>query len=210
MKYPVEILPKPGYRIIDCDLNEHYLIRFTDTNDINEIWDNETNTVNPKHICSPREQINDLSTSLLGVYKVAHIFLQFTPSGEEKYVIYCAPDEDVETPIYGGDFVTNDNRHYWSAPMSKLLNREFKYERDNLPLTAICMVKHTPMKWNFWHFSLRWKLHTGEFLEDIDNEKTRKKIAKKIGQAVRVTIAQFAIIQEPEHSLLPKGCYCKN
>lgn len=208
MHYPEEILPHSNYKFIDCDLNDHYLIRFTNTKDINAIWDNETNTVNPKQICSPPEHIDDLSTSLLGVYKISHIFLDFTVAGKQKYMTYCPPDDVVETPVYDTDFFTNDNRHYWCVLINQLHNREFKYEKDNLPLTATCIVKHTPMRWNFWHFSLRWKLET-ELFEGLP-DKTRRKIAKKIGQAVRVTIAQFAIVHEPEHPVLPQNCYCKN
>lgn len=199
MDYPQEILPNPDYKLIDCDLNDHFLIRFTNTNNINEIWDSETNTVSYQQICSPGERIDDLSMSLLDVYKVAHIFLDFTPAGREKYMFYCSPDDAVGTPVYATDFFTNNNRHYWCVPINQLHNREFKYEQDNLPLTATCIVTHKPMRWNFWHFSLRWKLDL-ELLEDMP-DKTRKKIAKKIGQAVRVTIAHFAIIHEPEHPI---------
>ncbi len=114
------------------------------------------------------------------------------------------PDEEVETPVHEVDFIINNNRHYWCAPINRLHKREFKYERDNLPLTATCFVKHTPMKWNFWHFSLHWELQTGELLENM-TEKEKKKIARNLGQAVRVTIAHFAVIQEPEHPILPQN-----
>ena len=210
MEYPQEILPNQNYKLIDCDLSDHYILRFTDTSNIDEIWDSETNTVNPKKICSPPEHIDDLSTSLLGIYQTAHIFLEFTDEGKDKYMAYCKPDEVVEVPEYQNHYLLNNNRHYWCAPLIQLYNRQFKYERDNLPLTATCIVIHTPMRWNFWHFSLRWELHTNEKLEDIENDKTRKKIAKKIGQFVRVAIAHFAIIYQPEHDILPPNCYCKN
>lgn len=68
MIYPEEILPTQNYKLIDCTLEGHFLIRFTNTKVISEIWDRETNTVNYKEICSPGERIDDLSLSLLGVY----------------------------------------------------------------------------------------------------------------------------------------------
>jgi hypothetical protein len=207
MKYPLEILPNPNYKVIDNDLEGHYLIRYTNTNDKGEIWNEEINAVNFRQICSPEDHIEDLSTSLLGIYQPHHVFIEFTKDGKAHYMYYCAPDEQVEPPTFEKDYISNPNRHFWCVPIAKLNNRTFTYNRENNEFNATCLVKHTPMKWNYWHFSLRWKTDAG-FLENLE-ERERKKVAKKIGQSARVSIAHFAIITKPQHPHLSSEYYCK-
>jgi hypothetical protein len=84
----------------------------------------------------------------------------------------------------------------------------FSYTQNNDPFTAVCFVAHTPMKWNYWHFSLQWNTDLGP-LENF-GEKKRKNVAKRIGQSVRVLISHFAMIEIPVHPPLQKNCYCKN
>src|SRR5690606_34460022 len=113
MDYPKEILPNPNYKIIDCDLSNHFVIRFTNTSDKEKLWDSEANAVIIQHICSPDERIDDLSMSLLGIYTPAHIFIELTEEGKAKFNAECAPDADVPVPVFTKEFIRNNNRHYW-------------------------------------------------------------------------------------------------
>jgi hypothetical protein len=189
MNYPVEILPNPAFKIIDCELSDHFLIRFFNCNDVNDITNPETGQIKIQHICSPAEKIDDLSLSLLGIYRPEHITLNFTVAGKEKYMHYCKPDEAVDVPVFDTEFNHSSGRFFWCANIKKLNNRTFDYTRGHDPFIATCLVKHTPMKWNYWHFSLRWSTDLG-LLDNLD-ERQRKNIAKRIGQAVRVTISHF-------------------
>lgn len=208
MDYPQEILPNPDYKFIDCDLSAHLVIRFTNTSDKNQIWDFETNRIVFQHICSPEDRIDDLSMSLLGNYTTDHIFLEFTNEGKSKFMEYCEPDIEPDTPIFETDFNTDSNRHFWWIPISKIHNIQFDYTRSNEPYLATCKVQHTPMRWNYWHFSLRWSTDLGE-LENLE-EKQRKKVAKRIGHAARVSIAHFASIENPTPAFLDSKCFRKN
>ena len=208
MDYPQEILPCSNYKSIDCNLSEHFLIRLTNTDKIEEIVDQETGNVQLQQICSPEERIDDLSCSLLGIYNIPHIRLGFTAEGKAKYMHYCPPDEDIETPTYQADFTNDANRHYWCIPIHKIDGVPFDYTRGNDPFTAVCIVKHTPMRWNYWHFSLRWQTDLGA-LEDLD-EKTRKKVARRIGHSARVALSHLAKVECPDHENLSTNCYCKN
>ncbi len=208
MDYPQEILPHPNYKFIDCDLSDHYLIRVIDTSNQELFWDQETKSVILKYLFSGTDKIDDLSMSLLDVYKTQHVFIELTDTGKEKFKDYCEPDEVVHTPQFPDDFISNPDKYYWCAPVNRLHKVQFDYTRSNAPFTATCFVKHTPTKWNFWHFSLLWDTDLGP-LDQLE-EKTRKKVATRIGHSARVIITQFAIIHEPEHSALPQNCYCKN
>lgn len=208
MDYPKEILPNPSYKIINCDLSNHYVIRFTNTKDKEQLWDSETNSIIIQHICSPEEKIDDLSMSLLGIYTPAHIFIDFTVEGKAKFNTECAPDVEPQVPVFEKEFIKNVDRHYWWIPVSKVHNIQFNYTRSNEPYSAKCTVRHTPMLWNYWHFSLRWSTDLGD-LENIQG-KQRKNVAKRIGHSARVTIAHFASIEIPLFEPLPDNCFTKN
>jgi hypothetical protein len=208
MNYPQEILPNTNFKFIDCSLSDYYLIRTINTNNQELFWDKETNSLVIKYVCSPEERIDDLSMSLLGIYNIGHIYIDLTKEGKIKYGEYCEPDEIVDSPEFEIDFINNTDKHFWCAPINKLDNTPFDYTRGKDPFKATCIVKHTPTKWNFWHFSLRWITDLGP-LEDLE-EKLRSKVARRIGHAARVTISHFAIIHVPEHPIIPANFYCKN
>ncbi len=208
MDYPLEILPNPTYKIIDCDLRNYYLLRFTNTSDLEEIWDKETNTIKLEHIYSPSIRVSDLSMNLLGIFKTSYIFLAFTDEGAAKYMNECLPDEQIEPPIFQTDYFQNTNRHYWCIQIHHLANERFEYKIGNDTFVVTCLIVHTPMQWNFWHISLRWRLDAG-LLEDL-GENQKKKIAKRMEHTVKSRIVQFARIEEPAHEILPQECYCKN
>jgi hypothetical protein len=208
MEYPKEILPNTEYKTIDCNIADKFLLRLTTTNKIEEIIDQETGKISIQQICSPTERIDDLSLSLYGVYNTTHISLEFTQEGKQKYMHYCAPDEPVDLPVFEEDFHNDAQRLCWCAEIRKLDNIPFPFTMGEDPFTATCQVVHTPMRWNYWHFSLRWRTDAGD-LEDMD-DKQRKKVFRRIGHSVRTIISHFASLELPALSELPKECYCKN
>ena len=168
-----------------------------------------TQDINIHYICTPKERIDDLSMSLFGIYNAQHINLKLTANGNLVYNHYCEPDEDVPTPVPDRDFTNDGARGFWCAPVSKLAEIPFAYTRGNDQLTVICKVVHTPVKWNFWHHSLRWVTDAGP-LEEIEDKNKRENVARRIGHSARAAISHFAKYKVPESPLLPRTCYCKN
>ena len=207
MDYPEEILPNPNYKRIDCDLSNYFVVRFFNTNHISEILDPETNKVVIQHICSGSEKIEDLSMSLLGIYKPEHIFLDFTSQGKSKFMSYCEPDVNPTVPIFEDDYLLNKDRHFWWIPINSIHKRKVEYTSKEEPYVATCFVCHTPMLWNYWHFSLRWSTE----LKPLDkmDVKLKNKVAKRIGHSARVLISHFASIEDPDLTPLPSACYFK-
>ena len=62
---------------------------------------------------------------------------------------------------------------------------------------AICHVKHTPMMWNYWHFSVRWKLGDNEYWNELSPEE-RKNWIKRLAHESRAHIQKYAFIGLPE------------
>lgn len=206
MPYPNQILPANGNKIIDCNINDYYLIRHTDVADPHEIIDPVTGLIKPSYICSPVERMDDLSSSLLGIFEASFITLEFTEIGKPKYMFYCDPDEVFEVPQEHVDFTKNENRNSWTLQIGLVNNVEFPYTIGDDTYTATCRVVHSPMAWNFWHFSLRWDTDNLGPLETLD-EKRRKKVARRIGIATRALLCNFARLQIPPHTNLPTSCY---
>src|SRR5690242_1833624 len=136
MNYPQEILPNPNYKFIDCNLSQHFLIRFMNTSNVDDILDPVSKNIKVEHICSPKERIEDLSMSLLGIYNEQHITLDFTQEGKAKFMHYCEPDASVEMPLFGTDFSINNNRHFWCILIEKIDNKNFDYTRGTTPFIA--------------------------------------------------------------------------
>ena len=210
MNYPSEILPNSTYKLITCDLSNHYLIRFTNSNKREDIFNEELNQVKQTEICSPSEGMNDLSTSLLGVFETSFIQIDLTDLGKEKYNDYCEPDIEVELPIFNTDFTVKESRGFWVVLIGDINETTADYTKGDIDtkFKATCIIQHTPMKWNYWHFSIRWKTEEQGFWHQLgDNQK--KKLAKRLGHEARANIAKFAKIEEPNYSQLALEHFCK-
>lgn len=205
--FPVKILPNPFYKIIECNLSDYCLIRYTDGACG---FDHQTGFVAEKSICSPKENISDLSTCLLGVFRLEFLKISLTRNGIDNYSAYCAPDEKVSTPVYEADYTIEDNRGYWSVLIKDINNTIVNYTKSNFPFTATCVVRHTPAKWNYWHFSINWEIEDG-FWHNLD-DKQRKTLDKRLAHEARTHIKFHAKCQDiPENAkeMSDKACYKK-
>lgn len=210
MKFPHELLPNKNNKFISCDLSKHFLIRYTETSVVSEIWDEDLQQINQAFVCSPRSHITDLSTSLLGIFKQNHITIELTSSGKGAYSKYCAPDLFIDPPVYKQHFLINDARGFWVIMIEKIDGQIAEYinPETHVRISVVCKVIHTPMMWNFWHFSIRWQLDTGEMLHELE-DKQRKKLERKLAGESRALIAKYAVIKMPNYSILDSECYLK-
>lgn len=210
MNYPSKILPNSNYKPITCDLSNYYLIRFTQSKKREDIFDEELGQVKQIQICDPSGQMNDLSTSLLGVFETSFIQINLTDTGKVKYNDYCEPDIEVELPVLNQDFTINDNRGFWVVLVSDINETTADYTKGDIDtkFKATCIIQHTPMKWNYWHFSIRWKTKDQGFWHTL-NENQKRKLTKRLAHEARANIAKFAKIEEPNYSQLNHSDYCK-
>ena len=213
MIYPIEILPNINRKLISCDVNECFLLRSTPTSVVADLIDEETGDVKQTTICFPTENITDLSTSLLGVFNLAHIKITLTKEKSKELGDYCAPDFDAKPPVFGRDYYIDENKGFWTILIQKIINEPVTYFFGDKPeeiYTAICCIVHTPTFWNYWHFSIKWSLNEYScYLNDIQDEKLKIKISKRLSGNARAMIAKFAKITEPDFHELPFMCYNK-
>jgi hypothetical protein len=202
MIYPELILPNPACKIIDGDLSEYFLIRYVDN-----VSGTLPEPILEEHICTPRDKIEDLSTSLLGIFVTEYIHLTFTKESFPIFMQYCAPDYSASIPVFEKDFYSKKDRTCWYIQIGQIHGKDFPYKSGENDLVAVCNVIHTPMIWNYWHFSVRWSVD-GIFLNDMDT-KQKEKIARKIGFAARVLFSKFAVTREPEFTVMENYRYYK-
>lgn len=210
MEYPIVLLPNPERKLISCDVSEHHLVRYTkDKNVIDEA----IGLVSDKAIGQPSEtHLPDMSASLLGIYKIDHIALALTAVGLELYSNYCEPDINVDPiPVYEKDFVLDENRGFWFVQVLKVHEVKATYQIKEETFEAVCHVHHTPMLWNFWHFSVRWfVLNVNKFWHEMSKEEKKESGWNKIlAHETRSIIRTFATIELPEPIEIQPECYTK-
>lgn len=193
MVYPDRLLPRPNYRLIsDVEaLNSFFLQRSTIDLDI---IDPVTNTIKPTYVSSPTEHLHDLSTNLIGVFIPEDRFWRIIGENKEYFTREPWPvGEAAKAPSYPNDFerVTNLGAIYF--PVNKLNGLSIPYNKGAKDgFTAICRILHTPVRSNFWHFSLRWFNEEGDVLYQKGSWK------KRMLTSTRAALIEFGAISEPE------------
>ena len=188
MLYPTEILPSHDHKCLETDV-ERFLIRYTSSNNPDYIWDDSTDTINIKCVCSPVENIYDLSTSLYGIFTEQHCYIGLSGEGNKIYNHYCECNyENSDIPIHIQHFDLVSNRGYFYVKIGDINMKRAEYtnEKEQKTFIAECCVVHSPMMWNYWHFSIRWNITIPNDLPFTDNMK------KKLGSEARALIAHFS------------------
>lgn len=211
MLYPVEILPHPKRKLISCDVSDLWLAHFTTNADISKYGPlvDANGLINSNHIANPSARMDDLSMNLLGVFTEIHSKIEILKPAQEYYNVYCKPDDLVKKPLSPQDFKQNDDRVNWFVQIQKFNKYvcDFKMGEKQTDFKAICEITHTPMRWNFWHFSIRWYIEGKGYLHEME-EKDRKKYASKIGKDTKGVLAKVAKSECVAPRVLHLSDYC--
>ena len=212
MKYPVHILPQKYYKKISNSLYDNFLIRHFILNEENSEICDCNGQIENKFLFHPTEKFGDLSTSVLGVFTIDDIKVNLTSEGKDKYGSYCEGDFNCDVPQYPKDFVFDDNnglRKFWTIKIGNIHNQTCSFEKVNAvtPSSFTCHVIHTPAKWNFWHFSIRWFLNDDRvyYFEKFNEITAGNK--KRIATSVRALLKENIEIGINQKSNVPEGYY---
>jgi len=193
VSFPTILLPQPNYKYIDCSLGEFFLVRYFDLAEHTPIHD-ENDDITSDYICSPRGNIQDLSTSLLSHFIYDDTKIKLTAEGNAMFGEYCLPSYKGERLYSPEHFDIKEDRKFWVIPAGLFDGIKVTITLGTTDVEAVSYIQHTPMKWNFWHFSLRWIVETrGDLLiwTDVDDREA-KKIRDKIGSKARSKLAALA------------------
>jgi hypothetical protein len=206
-EYPVEILPSANKKHIECDTSNYYFLRNIDLVKDIPIW-NELGQLNANYFCNPSHNIRDFSVSLAGHFKVDHTKIRLTHKGKTDFG-ECDPNFQGSPPVKTIDYNLNDSALYWSIMVSLMNNVVAKIKRGDDDVSAVSYIKHTPMKWNFWHFSIRWLVDGIDLVENPNglNPSQLDAIFKKIGGKIRAQLATHIQPDHPIFLILPDNCF---
>ena len=196
MEYPLELLPKSKYCVITSGFNNCQLIRFTSTNNRDLLIDPRTNQLKAEHVCTIESmQLVDLSSNLLGIFTVEHIQLAWIPDSGALFQQHWSEGvEFTDKPQLDVHFNLRPERGFFILPVSSLLsNPPIEFENsDNQTMIAECLVKHTPILGNFWHFSIQWNIIPIGNWNSLTTEDLKKKFKRNLGTKARSLICQYA------------------
>ena len=156
MNYPEELLPFKYYKKITSNLTGHYICRTTPNKNLihpnTGLLRDEVLFGNSSHECF------DYSTNLIGYFQTEHKYI--TLIGEEKRYFreYWNFKENVKTPIFNKDFNYDKKRGLIYFLIDKI-HKSIKIpyiKGTEQEAIATAIIKHTPTRSNFWHFSIRW------------------------------------------------------
>jgi hypothetical protein len=204
--YPLILLPKENYKYIECDISDYYLIRHIDIEvDIPVL--NEIGDIDNYYICKYPNNIQDLSTSLLGHYSEDHTKIKLTNKGQSEYG-ECEPNYLGTPLIKPDDYTLDDERLYWIIKCSFVNSLVVPIVHNEISIDTVSFIKHTPMKWNFWHHSIRWKIEDVA-ISDLTEYSNRQKqtLHQKIGAFARAIIAQNADLVINIYPTIDDNCF---
>ena len=189
MDYPDQLLPKPSYRIIQFrdDLTSIYLVRHTDTHDIQD----EYGRLKSECVVFRTDHLKNYSISLLGEFCPEDITFDCF-KGKNWHELWQETSL-VSTPIELEDFAVKNERGFFYLKFTTFHEQQV----NNAEFT--CCVLHQPTNCNFWHCCLRWFVGR----EDVIDWKEKKRRA--ILATARSFIIENAIFKTPPyHSIDPK------
>ena len=206
MQYPLRLLPQPDYKLIELApwLKDYYLVRHTPDRDLD---DPETGLLKIDYIVPEhgKSQMKDFSTNLLGAFTTDDCFWKIEGENKAYYLFELwSPGEVVTEPVWQKDFQRDESRGMFFLRIGDILDQEVPYNiggKDNF--TAICKVKHTPNRANFWHFSIRWFNLDG----DIYPDQRGNWIDRMLKTAIRTVIREHAKFDAPEANPVLESYY---
>lgn len=190
LQYPKHILPSFNKKLITTDISECVLIRHFHEIPQVPILEGPSKIINQVYLLHPRSNVSDLSTNLLGVFGYDEGKIKILGDDFHYYNSSCAPDFEPNIPKFQKDFILDNQRLFWHVLVDDIQRLQIEYpsvNKNSKSFTAVCKVFHTPMKWNFWHFSIRWliseKDSTPFYLDNLENNKQKKYINKIVSEA---------------------------
>ncbi|MDR2814713.1 MAG: hypothetical protein LBB79_08700 [Prevotellaceae bacterium] len=203
MNYPSRLLPQSDYKKITWanDLRSLFLLRHAPTQNLLD----ETKKLKEEYIARQADHLRDLSTHLLGEFLVEDNKIEVVEKGKDFFSEW-SEGESASKPVYSVDFVINEERgcFYWS--IEEIISLEFSHT-DHIGNSSYQLnfkVLHTPVKCNFWHFSIR--VFSGSKSE-VSTLAVRNSLKKILWRKAKEQLRECAITKPPHFGKLDPKRY---
>ena len=117
-----------------------------------------TQKINPDEIILQSDHLRDLSTNLLGEFLIEDNKIEITDKEKRNFYYECWNEGDnIRIPKYGDDFCINEDRGCCFWKIGTIVSLQFSHINniENKVYNLVFNVTHTPVKCNFWHFSIK-------------------------------------------------------
>ncbi len=206
-------MPSGDKKTIDCNISECIIFRNFIEEEGKPIIDYNTNSINQAYLVSPSARLVDFSTNLYGIFTLDDGLIEIIGERLEYYHQYCEPTETVIVPLFNQDFQRIENRKFWYIKVGVLEELEVVYPgaKNSTQFVAECKICHTPMRWNFWHFSIRWLIRPDEekdfWLNEIPSNQQKKYIKKIVTELRSVLTFNAKLELHNEFETIPDSEY---
>jgi hypothetical protein len=199
MIYPEHLLPQFNYKLISetDELCLCTLVRHTSSKDL---FLTGTETVDPDKLQIQSGHLKDLSTNLLGIFKIEDIYVEVL---NNTFYDLWNVGENTVTPLIHKDFCINNDRGFFFFNINEIIHLELPLIQN---YTILFKVIHTPTKCNFWHFSIRAYSKNIEISEMPISENQKKKIWKSL----KDFLVGIAFTSYPDSKIIDKQHYTNN
>jgi hypothetical protein len=204
MQYPPHLLPRQHFKIIPFEawMNACFLLHHTKDRDL---FDPETALLKLDYIVLNTDHLKDFSTNLLGTFRYEDCYWSVNKERMDAFFgENWLEGEAVECPS-PDDCGYHEERGAFYLSIERFAGKEVRSTGDD-EITTICDVLHTPIRCNYWHFSLRWKDENGDYFQDL----RPKRIRIFFKMWVKRFIQENAIFDLPEYQPIPPEKYEKN
>jgi hypothetical protein len=203
MNYPAKLLPQSNYKKIEWsdDLHPLFLLRHTPTQELLD----DTNELKEEYIVKQTDHLRDLSTNLLGEFSIEDNKIEVI---NKDFFREWDEGDDASEPVYNEDFVINGDRgcFYWNIKKIVLLKFSYTDHVDNNNYHLNFKVLHTPVKCNFWHFSIRV---FSENQKEVSTLMVGSRLKKALWRRAKEQLREYAITETPVFNKLDSKHYKK-
>lgn len=185
--YPSHLIPSSRYKKIDDSVLASYrglvLLRHTPTADI---IDEDTGLVKRELVGFTSDHLKDLSTNLIGVFRIEDAFCTIKDEYKDTYYASCIINDKIADGLIPGEgeWYYDESKGWFCINIDRLLNTRWT-RNDEEHYTF--KVVHTPTKCNFWHVSVRVVDDNGTELDNLGLPKSAKNKIRKAAKAFLIT-----------------------
>lgn len=204
MLYPAHLSPHKNFKYIQVStkLNNQFLIRHTESRNL---FFEGTDIFNFELVKIQSGDLNDFSTSLLGIFKYDDVFIGWLKERKDIWTKLWREGDEVEIPIYKKDFIIFNQRGFFLLNIEDLKIAEIKHESDKIGIINLRFkVLHTPTISNFWHFSIRV---IDDKKEEVNKMNISNNLRRKILRTAKIILGNNAKVKKPDITIIPESLY---
>lgn len=186
MKFPSNLRPKWYYKFIN-EIEPNWIFQRAT---LKKSENQESRLINPEIIASPAKHLLNYSVNLLGEYKDENKSVTLTNEGKKLFDVKWKEFCITSKPKHQRDFEFNSEKGALYFFVNDILGTDYDLNYKGNDFKIVPIIKHDPMKWNFWHFEISWKVSPNDHIPTSNNG--RRDFDREVAHAIRASFQYLA------------------